>query len=347
MLSTHPCGSSLLSDRPHASTTKPERPYMANDDFPRTNFNDLRPTTTPIEVDKTPALKLFVIGFKPLERQLLDGTVRLSQRRTPRLEQVPDDQARNADVVMIDALDPHAMRWAAANDWLKRRVVIWVDRAEVQHGHMTVRRPVQWPVLPMMLARALEQGARHAVPSAEPSMAAAPGQGSARLATVGGRTPVLVVDDSLAVRAHLRALLEPRGFTVTEAESAEAGIRAAATARFACILMDVLMPGMDGYEACRRIKSGARSGARPAVLMLTSKSSPFDRIRGKMAGCDAYLTKPVNPSDLHDVLLRHAIAAPAGAAGSNSGSSTAAAPLTPAPAGMPEQPHVTYAGGWR
>ncbi|HEY8049741.1 MAG TPA: response regulator, partial [Ramlibacter sp.] len=69
-----------------------------------------------------------------------------------------------------------------------------------------------------------------------------------------------------------------------------------------CVFMDVLMPGVDGFEACRRIK--ARRGALP-VVMLTSKSSPFDRVRGKIAGCDTYLTKPVDIVQLRDALGRH------------------------------------------
>lgn len=282
---------------------------MNNDGFPNTDIGFISPHAGSGPANESPPLNLYVRGFKTMEKQLLAGTVRLSQRRKPRLEQLEDDHASSADVVMVDAQDPQAMRWAQSNSWLQRKVVIWVDATSVPVGHTGIKRPVQWPILPMLLARALEHAPSQA-PAAQPgeqAQSAAPSDpGSMRLATTGGRTPVLVVDDSLTVRAHLRALLEPRGFAVTEAESAEEAIRAAATARFACILMDVLMPGIDGYEACRRIKSNARAGARPAVLMLTSKSSPFDRIRGRMAGCDAYLTKPVNPDDLHEVLLNHA-----------------------------------------
>ncbi|HSI55395.1 MAG TPA: response regulator, partial [Ramlibacter sp.] len=89
---------------------------------------------------------------------------------------------------------------------------------------------------------------------------------------------------------------------VVEADSAEDGIAAATTQPFACVLMDVLMPGIDGFEACRRIKA---KRAKLPVIMLTSKSSPFDRVRGKMAGCDTYLTKPVDPAQLHEVVERH------------------------------------------
>ena len=62
------------------------------------------------------------------------------------------------------------------------------------------------------------------------------------------------------------------------------------------------MPGMDGYETCRRIKALPHMLKRVKVIMLTSRTSPFDRIRGKMAGCDAYLTKPVQAQTLYTTL---------------------------------------------
>jgi two-component system, cell cycle response regulator len=245
-------------------------------------------------VPQVTSLKLMVQGFQPMERRLLAGTALLSQRRLPRLDLIGEAEGETADVVMIDATDPLAMKWAADQPWLAHKTVIWVDAASAQRGHLVVRRPVQWPVIPMMLARLLEEGQ-----SGFTSLAAAP------VARALPHRSVLVVDDSLAVRAYLRSLLEPRGYAVTAADSAETGIALASATPFACILMDVLMPGIDGYEACRRIKARTRSGSGPAIVMLTSKSSPFDRIRGKMAGCDAYLTKPVATEQLHEVVARY------------------------------------------
>lgn len=247
----------------------------------------------PVPVDT--ALKLLIKGFKPLEHQLLNGTVKLSQRRQPRLSLVSDADGETADVVMIDARDPLAVKWAAGQSWLEGKTVIWVDATTAPRGHTVIRRPVQWPAMPMLLARALEQGPRKSTPDAQ----------AATSAPASASRSVLVVDDSVVARAYLRSLLEPRGVTVDVADSAEAGIKAAAAAPYASILMDVMMPGIDGYEACRRIKARGRTGTAPAVVMLTSKSSPFDRIRGKMAGCDDYLVKPVDPDRLYQVLSRY------------------------------------------
>ncbi len=247
-------------------------------------------------------LRLVVKGFSMIELRLLDAVVKLSQRRRPRLEIVADSAVATADVVLIDGRESAARRWACAQSF-DGRTVIWIDADNAPAGHMHARRPVQWPSLPMMLARALEQS-----PPAAPA-AAGPHTISGAIIEPLAASPspqVLIVDDSLAVRAYLRSQLEGRGLVVADAAGAEAGIAAAIAASppFRCILMDVLMPGIDGYEACRPIKAQLPGSRAPAVLMLTSKSSPFDRIRGKMAGCDAYLTKPVDPGQLHDAIAR-------------------------------------------
>ena len=256
---------------------------------------------------QAPALRLVVKGLKPIERQLLEGLVKVSQRRTPRLEILESRQAMDADVVVIDAHDASAMAWARRRLWLEHKAVIWIDAADPPCGHTLLRRPVQWPILPMVLARALESGPGTATaaagsPAAHAAVAAAPHPARA--------AQILVVDDSLAVRAHLRSLLEPRGFVVTDADCVEVALESVARRAFDCVLMDVLMPETDGYEGCRQIKARLRGANAVPVVMLTSKASPFDRIRGKMAGCDAYLTKPVDPEHLGEVLAQQLSAMP-------------------------------------
>lgn len=249
-----------------------------------------------------PALKLLVRGLERDERQLLDGLVRVSLRRSPRLEILEEREAVRADVVLIGAEDRAAVGWARQQPWLESKAVIWIGGSgPVPVGHTIIRRPVQWSILPILLARALENS-----PGAPPVSQAAPLDATHRTFRGGfSDRPILVVDDSLAVRNHLRSLLEAGGFAVSEADSVTSALRILTHERMDCVLMDVLMPGLDGYEGCRQIKSMLRGGHAVPVVMLTSKSSPFDRIRGKMAGCDAYLTKPIDPQHLGDVLAVH------------------------------------------
>ena len=252
-----------------------------------------------------PALKLVVQGLKPVERQLLEGLVKVSQRRTPRLEILESERAAEADVIMIDTRDSRAMSWARHHPWIESRAVIWIDATEAPGGHTLLRRPVQWPILPMVLARALEGGPGTAAMGTSWGVAAsAPGASDQRA------PQILVVDDSLAERAHLRSLLEPRGFVVTDADSVEVALQSVAQRSFDCVLMEVLMPEVDGYEGCRQIKARLRGESAVPVVMLGTKGSPFDRIRGKMAGCDAYETKPVDPERLGEVLAQLVRSAP-------------------------------------
>jgi two-component system, cell cycle response regulator len=102
----------------------------------------------------------------------------------------------------------------------------------------------------------------------------------------------LVVDDSLTVREQLRQALGRLGILCDQADSAEAAMALLKQRSYDLAFLDVVMPGTDGYELCRKIKHNPYTRLMP-VLMLTSRSSPFDRARGALSGCDSYLTKPI------------------------------------------------------
>ena len=111
----------------------------------------------------------------------------------------------------------------------------------------------------------------------------------------------LVVDDSLAVREQLRAGLQRLGFKCEEAQDAEQAQATLARGTYDLALLDVVMPGMDGYQLCRLIKQDRYRRNMP-IVMLTSRSSPFDRARGVLAGCDTYLTKPITWNDFRSAI---------------------------------------------
>jgi two-component system, cell cycle response regulator len=119
-----------------------------------------------------------------------------------------------------------------------------------------------------------------------------------------GLQRALVVDDSLAVRKQIEiefGLLETE---VDSVDSAEAAIEASAKTAYDIIFMDVVMPGMDGYGACKRIKRSPLNKNTPIVL-LTSRSSSFDKIKGTLAGCDTYLVKPINHNEFENVVNKY------------------------------------------
>ena len=103
---------------------------------------------------------------------------------------------------------------------------------------------------------------------------------------------VLVVDDDDLGAALLEARLESEYYDVVRARSGEEALVTAAAGGIDVIVLDVVMPGLDGFETCRRLKGAARTRAIP-VLMVTALDARRDRIRGLESGADDFLTKPV------------------------------------------------------
>ncbi len=108
---------------------------------------------------------------------------------------------------------------------------------------------------------------------------------------------ILVVDDILANRRLMKAKLEAKYYTVILASGGPEALQIAAEHLPQVILLDVMMPGMDGYEVCRRLKRDDRTRHIP-VVMLTALTDTDDRIRGLEAGADDFLSKPVDDFDL-------------------------------------------------
>jgi two-component system, cell cycle response regulator DivK len=105
---------------------------------------------------------------------------------------------------------------------------------------------------------------------------------------------VLLVEDNEDNRTIYTTILRHFGHEVAEAATGEEGIRLARELRPAVILMDVAMPGIDGWEATRRLKSDPETAAIP-VVALTAHAMAEDRQRAIDAGCESYLAKPVEP----------------------------------------------------
>ncbi len=110
-----------------------------------------------------------------------------------------------------------------------------------------------------------------------------------------GGSSILVVEDSATQAAALEHLLTTEGFSVRIARSGELALAQLARERSDLVLSDVVMPGMDGYELCRRIKATAASADTPVVL-LTSLNDPLAIVRGLACGADHYVTKPYQPA---------------------------------------------------
>ncbi|AZS86597.1 response regulator [Streptomyces griseoviridis] len=130
---------------------------------------------------------------------------------------------------------------------------------------------------------------------------------------VAGR--VLVVDDDPTVSEVVAGYLERAGFTVERAANGPAALAAAAGRRPDLVVLDLMLPGMDGIEVCRRLRAGEDGRRSVAVVMLTARGDEDDRVLGLEVGADDYVTKPFSPRELvlrvRSVLRRASAATPA------------------------------------
>lgn len=110
---------------------------------------------------------------------------------------------------------------------------------------------------------------------------------------------ILIVDDSPTELHLFQKMLERNGFETLIADSGEEGIRQAQLARPDCILMDVVMPGMNGFQATRRLTREPGTSSIP-VIMITTKDQETDKIWGMRQGAAEYLVKPVGEKQLVD-----------------------------------------------
>jgi putative two-component system response regulator len=108
---------------------------------------------------------------------------------------------------------------------------------------------------------------------------------------------VLVADDAENIRTLFTQLLVSDGYRVLTASDGDAALEAAQRHRPHVLLLDVRMPGPDGIEVCRRVKSAPETRLTP-VILITGLADSSDRMEGIEAGCDDFLTKPVNPHEL-------------------------------------------------
>jgi len=108
---------------------------------------------------------------------------------------------------------------------------------------------------------------------------------------------ILMIEDNEDNRRIMRDLLMSNGYEVIEAVTGEEGITAAETYRPNLILMDVQLPGMNGYEAAQRIKANTDLQKVP-IIVVTSYALSGEDVKAFEAGCDAYVSKPFSPRKL-------------------------------------------------
>lgn len=177
------------------------------------------------------------------------------------------------------------------------------ERAALAPAHPppAVARPAAAaaPLAPAPQARP----AAPAQPPARPPARAAESAPAVQAESSAGAAPldhILVVDDSDIALRFMASNLQRFGFQIHLARSGQEAIERVAQRHFEFVFLDVMMEGLDGFQTCKAIKRSTYPDRRPppTVVMLTSRGTTIDKLRGTMAGCDAYLTKPLREGEL-------------------------------------------------
>ena len=106
---------------------------------------------------------------------------------------------------------------------------------------------------------------------------------------------ILIVEDEPSLRELIQCSLEKERYVVETASDFNSALRKIEDYDYDCVLLDIMLPDIDGFEVCRRIRA---TGSKMGILMLSAKSQEMDKITGLMTGADDYMTKPFSPAEL-------------------------------------------------
>jgi twitching motility two-component system response regulator PilG len=202
---------------------------------------------------------------------------------------------------LLDLSDPKAL---AANDQVNRKVMeTAIERLRAAKDVNPFEREYYLAVALFNLLRSsdglkqLERAAK--INAGDPRLA---GGDIAR--RFSKRRVVVVVDDSATVREVMARTIERAGFMTVQAGSGGDALLAIKEHKPGLVLLDIAMPGMDGYSVCKTLRANAATKALPVVLVST-KDNVFDRAKGRMAGANDYLIKPFQADELVQIVNKH------------------------------------------
>ncbi len=251
-----------------------------------------------------------VIGISDSERQILKNIFKLSSYRT-RSYALKDTPAE-AEILIVNESTKDAINDAmrAQESQIRKAPIVLVATSQTPSYTYIIRRPFgATRVLSVLDKVAIKEL------SFVPELVISDDNELSSSAADVLKDPVksepqqkrfraLVVDDSLAVRKLMELEFRMLNIAADFAENASQAFELIRRVKYDIILLDVVLPDIDGYKVCRNIKKEKATKDTP-VLMLTSKSSTFDRVRGKLSGCNSYLTKPAQSDTFQQIIRKY------------------------------------------
>lgn len=261
-----------------------------------------------------------LIGFSTAESEKMAKIFHLTQSKDRHYQLKPIDDMAEIDLLLVN-IDSDYMQ--AKNDYLKlhpETLVVTVSKRQ------TASTETPWHIKGLLLATRVIK-TLDSIPLAKknnrPLLETGINKVSSLLQTADANTHiesvatesvdslhnydfnVLVVDDSPAMQKNIATELmnSSQSIGIDFADGGEIALDKINQKKYDFIFLDVMMPDIDGYETCTRLRT-IKSMKKTPVIMLSAKTSPLDEVKGVMAGCTCYLTKPINSVEFQKMLTR-------------------------------------------
>lgn len=202
-------------------------------------------------------------------------------------------------VDLIITTDEYSNIEDALNLQSDSRLLVVSDEKNCPHGDLQLQRPL----LVTRVMRVMEQAAQQHRSIVQEETSAPVAQDSAEDPGTKQQYLALIIDDNAAIRKQLEIELRTSGIPSKSAESGDQALEMIEADTFDLIFLDIMMPGIDGYETCGRIRSNKPYKKTP-IIMLSGKTAPLDEVKGVIAGATTYLTKPIKHDQFQLVLQR-------------------------------------------
>ena len=247
------------------------------------------------------------VDEKKSEMNVLQSVLIISQNRTPKFDF--HDTGSNKpppSVVVVNSDDVEAIeKWHAYEllhkDKAKISAIMIGNEKPEECDYFLARPLIATRLLALLEKVVTEQHGYIPAGAFEETLSGQERKEKPKAASGKENITALVVDDSLPIRTQLKMALENMGSEVDFAENGDDALDYVKDKNYDIVFLDVILPGIDGYEICKIIKQDPEKCKTP-VIMLTSNTSPADRVKGKLAGCDTYLIKPVQLAVFEEVV---------------------------------------------
>jgi two-component system cell cycle response regulator len=258
-----------------------------------------------------------LVGFSPRERTLIASIFKVSEMRPRMYREWQQNQKLRPDCMLLD-IDAHEGRTsldlAAMSPAGPRVVTIGKDKISSAAVAAHIPRPIRWAGVLHTLDTVF--GAMNVADlalSGKQVEQISDAENELELLQLDSwyqhgpvkvfktQPAVLVVDPDPTGGQYVAGKLAGTGYRVDFAATAAEAIKLLATHRYNCAILETRLPDSDGFDICKMLKE-SDNRRRTASIILTTSRNPIDRLRGTMAGCDAYLNKPVRPEKLLQTL---------------------------------------------